>query len=540
MMNTDSHELTLQKHKAVGRAARAKGHCSNPRQRRARRALQAILPIAASGATVILRHCLPGLLLMSLSACSVGPDYRRPAAPVPAEFKELRGWKQAQPRDHEISGKWWEIFGDAQLNALEEQVDINNQSLAQAEAQYRQAQALVQTARAAYSPVGTATASANRFRAASGQSVAVSGVKNLFNIALNAVWEPDIWGGVRRQVESGEASAQASAATLQALRLSTTATLAQNYFQLRAIDAQKRLADATVAAYAKTLQLTQNRYAAGVAAKADVIQAETQLRSAQADAIALGVQRAQFEHAIALLSGKAPAELTLAPGPLPASLPAIPAGLPSDLLERRPDIAAAERQAAAANAKIGVAKAAYFPKLTLSTNGGYQKNTLEQLFSSAARYWALGPAAVAYTLFDGGARSAEMKQARAAYDASVAAYRQTVLTGFQEVEDNLAALRILAAQQQEQDRAAAAAREAVTLATNQYKAGTVSYLNVMTAQTAAFENEKTAVDIQGQRLNAAVLLVKALGGGWNAAALPRPEEAGGEVQWYDYMPVPID
>lgn len=490
--------------------------------------------------TDILRRCLPSLPVLLLCACSVGPDYQRPAAPVPVAFKELNGWKQAHPRDHEFPGKWWEIFHDTELNALEEQAASSNQSLAQAEAQYRQAQALAQTARAAYSPVGTATASVNRFRAASGQSVAVSGVKYLFGVALNAAWEPDLWGRVRRQVESGEASAQASAASLQALRLSTLATLAQNYFQLRTLDAQKRLADATVAAYARTLTLTENRYAVGVAAKADVIQAETQLRSAQAEAIGIGVQRAQLEHAIALLTGKAPAELTIPPGPRQAQPLAIPLSIPSELLERRPDIAAAERQVAAANAKIGVAKAAYFPTLSLSANSGYQSNQLSQLLSSAARYWALGPAALAYTLFDGGARSAEMKQAAAAYDASVAAYRQTVLTSFQEVEDNLAALRILEEETQVQNRAVEAAREAVALTVNQYKAGTVSYLNVMTAQTAAFENEKTAVELQGQRLNAAVLLVKALGGGWNTGTLPSPEEAGGETKWYEYLPVPVD
>ncbi|MGR8933691.1 MAG: efflux transporter outer membrane subunit [Gammaproteobacteria bacterium] len=482
----------------------------------------------------------PALLAVLLGACSVGPDYRRPAAPLPDTFKELKGWKRAQPRDHELPGKWWEIFNDAQLNALEEQAALANQSLAQAEAQYRQAQALVQTARAAYSPVGTTTASVNRFRAASGENVAVSGVKYLYAIGLNAAWEPDLWGSVRRQVEAAEASAQASAATLQALRLSTLATLAQNYFQLRMLDAQKRLADDTVGAYAKTLSLTENRYAVGVAAKADVVQAETQLRSAQAEAFHIGVQRAQLEHAIALLSGKAPAELTIPPEPLHMRVPAIPLGIPSELLERRPDIAAAERQVAAANAKIGVAKAAYFPTLNLSANNGYQSNKLSELFSSATRYWALGPAALAFTLFDGGARSAEMKQARAAYDAGAAAYRQTVLNGFQEVEDNLAALRILEQEADVRNRAVAAAREAVVLATNQYKAGTVSYLNVTAAQTTAFSNERAAVELQGQRLSAAVLLVKALGGGWHTASLPSAEEAGGETRWYDYLPVPVD
>lgn len=489
---------------------------------------------------ITLRRCSAITLALLLGACTVGPDYERPAAPIPVDFKELKGWKQAQPRDHEIPDKWWEIFNDPYLNALEEQVVISNQTLAQAEAQYRQAQALVQSARSAYSPVGTATASANRFRAASGQNIAVSGVRDLFNFVLNATWEPDLWGSVRRQVESNEAAAQASAATLQALRLSTTATLAQNYFQLCALDAQKRLADDTVAAFARTLTLTRNRYAVGVIAKTDVVQAETQLLSAQAIAIDLGVQRAQLEHAIAILAGKAPAELIIAPASLPSQLPSIPVDIPSELLERRPDIAAAERQAAAANANIGVAKAAYFPTLTLSATNGYQRSDLSDLFSAAARYWALGPVSVAYTLFDGGARNAEMKQAIATYDANVAGYRQTVLTGFQEVEDNLATLRILAEEQQVQDKAVAAAREALALTTNQYKAGTVSFLNVMIAQAAAFNNERTAVALRGQRFDAAVLLVKALGGGWDMASLPTPEEAGGETKWYEYMPIPVD
>jgi NodT family efflux transporter outer membrane factor (OMF) lipoprotein len=476
---------------------------------------------------------------MFISACTVGPDYHRPETPVPVTFKELNGWKEAQPRDNEIPGKWWEIFKDPYLNTLEEQVDIANQSLAQAEAQYRQAQALVQTARAAYFPTATATATTNRFRAASGQNVAVSGVRYLFGVALSTAWEPDLWGSVRRQVESSEASAQASAATLQALRLSTQATLAQNYFQLRALDAQKKLLDDTVGTYERTLKITQNRYAAGMAAKTDVVQAETQLQSARAQAIAIGVQRAQLEHAIALLIGKSPAELGIPVASLNALPPPIPVSIPSQLLERRPDIAAAERQTAAANAKIGVAKAAYFPTLSLAATNGFQTSTLSKLLTAAARYWALGPAAAAFTLFDGGARGAQMDEAINAYDASVAAYRQAVLTSFQEVEDNLAALRILEQETQVQNKAVESAQETVRLTTNQYKAGTVSYLNVMTAQAVAFTNEKLAVELLGQRLSAAVLLVKAVGGGWNASALPNQDQVGGETKWSQFLPIPV-
>jgi NodT family efflux transporter outer membrane factor (OMF) lipoprotein len=474
-----------------------------------------------------------------LTACTVGPDYRRPASATSTTFKELKGWKQAQPRDHELPGKWWQIFKDPYLNSLEEQVDIANQSIAQAEAQFRQSQALVQSASAAYFPTSTGTASANRFRAASGQNVAVRGVKNLFGAALSAVWEPDLWGGVRRQVESSETSAQASAATLQALRLSTQATLAQDYFLLRAIDAQIKLLNDTVETYKKTLKITQNRYAAGIAAKSEIVQAETQLESTRAQAINLGVQRAQFEHAIAILMGKTPAELNIPVAPLNSLIPPIPVSIPSQLLERRPDIAAAERQAAAANAQIGVAKAAYFPSISLAASNGQQSNTLSDLLAAGARYWALGPAALAIPLFDGGARGAQMQQAIDAYDASVAAYRQTVLISLQEVEDNLAALKILEQGIQIQNKAVESARKAVQLTTNQYKAGTVSYLNVMIDQAAALQNEKTAVDLQGQRLSAAVLLVKALGGGWNASSLPTQDEVGGEVKWSQFLPIPI-
>jgi len=474
-----------------------------------------------------------------LNACTVGPDYRRPASASSTTFKELKGWKQAQPRDHELPGKWWQIFKDPYLNSLEEQVDMSNQSIAQAEAQFRQSQAIVQSASAAYFPTATGTASVNRFRAASGQNVAVRGVKNLFGAALSAAWEPDLWGSVRRQVESSETSAQASAATLQALRLSTQATLAQDYFLLRAIDAQIKVLNDTVVTFEKTLKITQNRYAAGIAAKSEIVQAETQLESARAQAINLGVQRAQLEHAIAILMGKTPAELNIPVSPLNSQIPSIPVSIPSQLLERRPDIAAAERQAAAANAQIGVAKAAYFPSISLAASNGQQSNTLSDLLAAGARYWALGPAALAIPLFDGGARGAQMQQSIDAYDASVAAYRQAVLISFQEVEDNLAALKILEQGIQVQNKAVESAQKAVQLTTNQYKAGTVSYLNVMIDQAAALLNEKTAVDLQGQRLSAAVLLVKALGGGWNASSLPAQDEVGGEVKWSQFLPIPI-
>ncbi|MCX7099673.1 MAG: efflux transporter outer membrane subunit [Methylococcales bacterium] len=480
------------------------------------------------------------VLATLLSGCAVGPDYVRPQAATATQFKELKGWKQAHPRDNLLSGNWWEIFKDAQLNKLEAQVATANQSIAQAEAQYHQAQHLVQSAQSAYFPTANVSAVANRFRAASGQSVAVRGVKNLFGIVGTVAWEPDIWGSVRRQVESNTGNAQASAATLQALRLSIQATLAEDYFQLRALDAQAALLEETVAAYQKTLGITQNRYAVGVVAKTDVLQAQTQLESVRAQAIDVGVQRAALEHAIAVLIGKTPAEFSLAVAPLATTPPKIPVSLPSELLERRPDIASAERKIASANAQIGVAKAAFFPTLNLAASNGYQSNTLSTAFAAAGRYWALGPAGAALTLLDGGAKQAQYKQAFDGFDASVAFYKQTVLTGFAEVEDNLAALRILESEAEVQDRAVSAARQALTMTNNQYQAGTISYLNVMAAQAAALNNQQTAVKILGERLTASVLLVKALGGGWNVAMLPTPAEAGGVVKWTDILPYPVN
>lgn len=482
---------------------------------------------------------LTTLLATQLSGCLVGPDYVKPKAVMSDNFKELRNWKPAQPRDNIVAGKWWEIFKDAKLNELENQVAKANQSIIQAEAQYRQAQHLVQSVQSSLFPTATLNGTFNRFLSASGQSVAVSGVRNLFGTAVGAAWQPDLWGSIRRQIESNTGNAQASAATLQALHLSIQATLAQNYFQLKVLDAQKLLFAQSLEAYNKTLAITQNRYDAGVAALSDVKQAEAQLQALQAQEINLGIQRAKLEHAIALLIGKPPSALSLQAAPLDAQPPNIPVVLPSELLERRPDIAAAERKVAAANAQIGVAKAAYYPSFNLAANNGFQSNTIDTLFTMARRYWALGPAGAALTIFDGGAKNAAYKQAIDNFDASVAAYRQTVLTSFQEVEDNIAALRILEEETQVQAKAVAAADQALTLTMNQYQAGTISYLNVLTANTNALNNRQTAVQLQGQQLAAAVLLVKALGGGWNLRMLPSKDEAGGEVQWTDYLILPM-
>jgi NodT family efflux transporter outer membrane factor (OMF) lipoprotein len=466
---------------------------------------------------------LPLAALALLAACSVGPDYVRPDAPAGESFKETQGWKPAEPRDAEVRGAWWEIFGDPLLNQLEEQVGVSNQNLAAAEARFRQAMALVGAARSAYYPTITGDVAATRSRASSGSNSAVvsRGVVTNRSAAVNADWELDVWGRVRRSVESNVAGAQASAADLESARLSAQAQLALSYFQLRQLDTERKLLDETVEALGRSLQLTQNRYTAGVAAKVDVVQAQTLLRTTQAQAIDLGVQRAQLEHAIALLVGKAPSGLSIPAGTLGALPPPVPVGLPSSLLERRPDIAAAERRAAAANAQIGVAKAAYFPQLTLSATGGYQSTSLADWFTAPSRFWSVGPA-LAATLFDAGLRKSQTEQAIANYDATVAAYRQTVLTALQDVEDNVAALRILEDEAAVQREALEAARQTLDLTLNQYKAGTVSYLNVVTAQTTALANERTAVDIQGRRLQASVLLVRGLGGGWSVSALPAP------------------
>jgi NodT family efflux transporter outer membrane factor (OMF) lipoprotein len=398
----------------------------------------------------------------------------------------------------------------------------------------------VQSAQSAFFPLINLTGSANRFRATSGQSAAIPGVRNLFGSATAVAWEPDIWGSVSRTVESNTASAQASSATLHALLLSLQATLAQNYFQIKVLDSQKALLEETAKAYEKTLTINQNRYAVGMVAKSDVMQAQTQLESIRAQSINLGVQRAKLEHAIAVLIGKTPAELSLVTMPLNVSVPEIPMSLPSQLLERRPDIATAERKMAAANAQIGVAKAAYYPSLNLAATNGFQTTDISSLFTLARRYWALGPAGAALTIFDGGAKNAQYKQAIDLFDASVAGYRQTVLTSFQEVEDNVAALRILAQEQETQNKAVDYANQALALTVNQYQAGTVSYLNVMTAQTAMLSNRQIALQLKGEQLLSSVLLIKALGGGWKDSFIPSPEKAAGEIKWTDYLILPME
>ena len=469
--------------------------------------------------------------IMLLSACTVGPDYVKPSVETPPAYKEAEGgakWQIAQPKDDVIRGAWWELFNDPQLNALEAQVVISNQNIAVAEAQYRQALALVQAARAGYFPTVGVNGSATRSRtpftsggsSGSSRTSSSAGAVNNFLVSGNASWEPDIWGKVRRTVEANEASAQASAADLASIRLSAQTALAQDYFQLCALDAQKKLFAATVSAYQRFLDLTKNRYAGGVSSKADVLQADTQLKTTQAQAIALGVQRAQLEHAIAMLIGKSASVFSIPETPLSLTPPTIPVSVPSVLLERRPDIAAAERLAAAANAQIGVAEAAYYPNISLTATGGFEGSQLSNWLIWPNRLWSIG-AAAAETVFDAGLRSAQTAQARAAYDASVASYRQAVLTGFQEVEDNLAAIRILEEEAMAQDEAVKSARQSLQVSINQYKAGTISALNIITVQTIALNDEQTAVGIAGQRMTASVLLISALGGGWDTSELKR-------------------
>jgi NodT family efflux transporter outer membrane factor (OMF) lipoprotein len=457
------------------------------------------------------------LCVLLQCGCTVGPDYVRPTAveTMPTSFKEQQGWKVAQPQDGTITVRWWEIYQDPILNSLVERVEISNFSIASAEARFRQARAAVQAAKAGYFPSLSAGASVTRSRSSGNLGTGKGGGSTItdFQLPLDLSWELDLWGRIRRGVEASQASAQASAADLAAITLSTQAELASDYFQLRVLDAQKRLLDTTTAIFRKSLEMTNNRYNAGVAAKSDVLQAETQFKSTEAQMIDLGVQRAQLEHAIALLLGQPPAAFSLPSTSLATAIPQIPTGLPSELLERRPDIASSERMMAAANAQIGIAKAAYFPTVRLSAAAGLEAASSVSWLTWPSRFWSVG-SAVSDVLFDGGLRKAQSEQARAAYDATIAAYRATVLTAFQEVEDNLAALRILEEETQVQDQAVQAAQQVVNITTNQYQSGTVAYLNVLVAQTTALANERTALGLVGRKLTASVLLVKALGGGW--------------------------
>jgi NodT family efflux transporter outer membrane factor (OMF) lipoprotein len=475
----------------------------------------------------------PNVLLVvaafQLTGCTVGPKYQRPVAEVPPAYKEVGDWKPAQPNDQSLSGNWWEIFQDTQLNALEAQVSVSNQNLKSAEAQYTQARALVRYQRANYFPTVTVDPSATRNRISNHRpaSIVSNGITyNDYQIPFELSYQLDVWGRVRRTVESYREQAQASAADLAAVNLSMHSQLALFYFQARTLDAEEQLLNSTVKQYEQALELIQSRFAGGIASDLEVQQAETQLETTRAQAIDVGVARAQYEHAVAVLIGKPPASFSLAPLPLTAPPPPIPVGLPSDLLERRPDIAAAERLMASANAQIGVAKSAYYPLVNLAAAGGFESGSITTLLTGPSILWSAGPSAL-FTLFDVGRRRAATDQAIAAYDQAVANYRQTVLTGFQQVEDNVAALRILEHEAQVQSAAVVAAEKYLALANTRYTGGVTSYLEVTTAQSAALSDEVTAVNILGRRMVAAVTLVQALGGGWDRSSLPeRPECCG--------------
>jgi NodT family efflux transporter outer membrane factor (OMF) lipoprotein len=468
-------------------------------------------------------------LLLISAGCAVGPNYKRPSAVAPPAFKEpppvsfkeaaAAGWKQSQPGDAYSKGRWWELYNDAALNALEEQVSVSNQNVLQAEAQYREAKAAVSVARAALSPTLTTTP-AGTFAGGGTSAVSSSGSRKSFTLPFNVSWEPDLWGNIRRGVTASAATAQSLAANVGNARLLYQAELAQDYFGLHGNDGEAELLARTEASYKEYVTLTRNRVSAGVASDLDVAEAETQLYAVQAQIMDLGVDRAAFEHAIAILIGKAPADLTIPPVTLNASPPPVPLGVPSELLERRPDIASAERQVAAANEQIGIATAAFYPNLSLTGGGGLESSSLAKWFTWPSRFWSVG-AQLAETLFDAGRRRGVVAEQQAAYDATVAAYRETVLTAMQQVEDNLAALRILAGEADKVQQTIQAANRALDISSAQYRSGTVDYLAVITAQATLLSADVTAVTLLTRRLSASVLLIEGLGGGWNASQLPK-------------------
>jgi NodT family efflux transporter outer membrane factor (OMF) lipoprotein len=483
--------------------------------------------------TQIQRACWVGtpVGLFLLAGCAVGPKYRPPSAPTPPAYKEMGNWKTAQPSDQNLGGNWWEIFQDSQLNALEQQVNVSNQNLKAALAQYQEARASLRYARADYYPTITASPSADRERYSSNSPLNPTlrgATLNDFTIPLNLSYQTDAWGRVSRNVELYREQAQASAADLAVVNLTMHADLAVDYFAARSLDAEEKILHDTVGQYEQALQLNEDRYQGGVASEVDVEQARTILETTRAQLVDVGVARAQYEHAVAVLVGKPPAEFTLPPLPVTTPPPPIPVGVPSELLERRPDIAASERLVASANAQVGLAKLAYYPVVNLFATGGFDSKSITTLIQGPSTIWAAG-ASAAVTVFDVGRRRALNDQARAAYDSSVASYRQTVLTAFQEVEDNLATLRILEQEAGVQAEAVQAAERSLALSNTRYEGGVTSYLEVITAQNAALSDEVTAVNILGRRMASAVLLIEALGGGWDRSNLRRSPECCGKL-----------
>ena len=475
-------------------------------------------------------------LASSLAGCMVGPKYNRSSAAgapaykelTPADYQNTEGWKVAQPKDDALRGKWWEIFNNPELNKLEEKVNVSNQNIAAAMASFDAARALVKQARAQLFPTVTLDPSITTSRSsgstkAVATSVSSAGTITEFSFPFDASWQPDLFGRVRNTIKASAYGAQASAADLQNVRLTMQADLAADYFQLRGQDALKQLLDSSVSNFQQSLELTKALYETGIGADEAVAQAETQLEQTQAQDAALGIQRAQFEHAIATLTGQPASTFSIPVEPLKAAPPAIPIGVPSQLLERRPDIASAERLVAQANAQIGVATAAYFPTVTLSAGAGFQSSSFTSWFSWPSRFFSVGPG-VSEKLFDGGLRRATVQQFRSQYEGTVADYRQAVLVAFQQVEDNLAALRILSTEIQFQDTAVKSAERALAQAVDRYKLGIDPYLNVITAQTALLANQQSAVNLRIQQMTASSGLIQALGGGWDASQLPSPAQ----------------
>jgi len=499
----------------------------------------------ASGAGWMMRIARPSrarlicaatpFLLIFMCGCMVGPRHSRPSAPVPPAYKEALpdSWRRAQPNAAVPRGKWWEIYNDPQLNALEEQVNISNQNVLLAEAQYREARDQVRIARSALFPLVSTAPNLTYSRNSSTVSTQLAGVNGQtttvavaplpsteYSLPVDVSYQADIWGNIRRSVVAAKQTALSSDADLENARLSFQAQLAEFYFELHGLDGDAALLQTTVVSFQQYLQLTKDRFEAGVASGGDVALAQTQLDTTRAQLIDIGVSRAQFEHAIAILIGKPPAQLTIPPSVLTTAPPPVPVGLPSALLERRPDIASSERLVAAANEQIGIAQSAFFPSLILTATGGFETTNISQWFTWPSRFWSMGPQ-LAETIFDAGKRKAQVDLQNSAYNATVATYRQTVLTAFQQIEDQMAALRILEQEAQAQDTAVRAAQQSLAITTAQYKAGTADYLAVITTQSIALADQRTAVDILTRRLTASVLLIEALGGGWDTSQLPK-------------------
>jgi NodT family efflux transporter outer membrane factor (OMF) lipoprotein len=466
-----------------------------------------------------------GLLL---AGCTVGPKYTRPPAPAPPAFSEpppkaftesSSGWQPAHPAEAVLRPDWWQMFGIAELDNLEAKVNVSNQVIKAAEARFREARTVIQQNRAGLYPTVSTGLSVTVNRLSQTASTTRLGTYGQYTLPIDINYEFDAWGRIRRSIAAAREETQATAADLETVRLSLHSELAVDYFELRSLDAQKQLLDDTITAYQKALELTQNRYDGGLATRAEVAQAKTQLETTRAEAIGVTVSRASFQHAIAVLTGSVPEELTLAFAPLNSKPPVIPGSVPSQLLERRPDIAAAERRVAEANEQIGIARTAFFPTLLLTAAGGFAGSSPVNWLTWPSRLWAVGPS-VTQLVFDGGRRRAVSESATAAYDEFVANYRESVLEAFQQVEDNLSALRILEEQSQAQRAAVEAAQQSLELSLNRYKGGLVTYLEVTVAQTIALQNQITEVDILRRRMDASVLLIKALGGGWDTSKLP--------------------